>query len=115
MHELAITESLLEITLKHAEAAGAKKVKQLNIVIGQMSSVIDESVQFYWDFVAKDTIAEGAILKFERIPATFRCLNCQAEFGLNGDRPGFLCPHCQSAQVQVVSGNDFRLDSIDVE
>jgi hydrogenase nickel incorporation protein HypA/HybF len=115
MHELSITESLLQITLKHAEAAKAEKVKQLNIVIGQMSSVVDESVQFYWDFVAKDTIAEGAILKFERIPAAFRCFNCQTEFSLNGDRPDFLCPHCQSAQVQVVSGNDFRLDSIDVE
>ncbi len=114
MHELSITESLLEITLKHAEAAAAKKVKQLNIVIGQMSSVVDESVQFYWDFVAKDTIAEGAILKFERIPATFHCFNCQTEFSPNG-RPDFLCPHCQSAQVQVVGGNDFRLDSIDVE
>jgi hydrogenase nickel incorporation protein HypA/HybF len=115
MHELSITESLLEITLKHAEAAEAQKVKQLNIVIGQMSSVVDESVQFYWDFVAKDTIAEGAILNFERIPATFRCFNCQAEFSLNGGRPDFLCPHCKSAQVQVVGGNDFRLNSIDVE
>lgn len=114
MHELAITESLLEITLKHAEAAGAKKVKQLNIVIGQMSSVVDESVQFYWDFIAKNTIAKEAILKFERIAATFRCLNCEAEFGLNGHH-NFLCPHCQSAQVQLIGGSDFRLDSIDVE
>jgi len=114
MHELAITESLLEITLKHATAAGAKKVKQLNLVTGQMSSVVDESVQFYWDFVAKDTIAEGATLNFERTPATFRCFNCQTEFSLNG-QPDFLCPHCQSGQVRVVSGDEFRLDSIDVE
>jgi hydrogenase nickel incorporation protein HypA/HybF len=114
MHELAITESLLGVTLKHAEAAGAKKVNQLNIVIGQMSSVVDESVQFYWDFVAKDTIAEGAILKFERVPATFRCFDCEAEFGLNGHHD-FLCPHCQGVKVQLIGGDDFRLDSIDVE
>ncbi|MBN1992040.1 MAG: hydrogenase maturation nickel metallochaperone HypA [Anaerolineae bacterium] len=114
MHELALTENLLEITLKHATAAGAKKVKQLNIVIGQLSSVVDESVQFYWDFVAKDTIAEEAELHFERIPATFRCHNCRAEFSLNG-QPDFLCPHCQSVQVEVIGGNEFRLDSIDIE
>jgi hydrogenase nickel incorporation protein HypA/HybF len=114
MHELAITESLLNITLKHADAAEAKKVKQLNIVIGQMSRVVDESVQFYWDFVAKDTIAEGAILNFERVPATLHCFNCDTQFGLDGHRD-FLCPHCQSGQVQVIGGDDFRLDSIDVE
>ena len=114
MHELAITESLLEITLKHAETAGAKKVNALNIVIGQMSSVVDESVQFYWDFIAKDTLAEGATLNFERIPARFHCHNCQAEFTLNG-HPDFACPHCHSGQVQVIGGDEFRLDSIDVE
>lgn len=114
MHELPITQRLLEITLEHAESAGAKKVNQLNIVIGQMSSVVDESVQFYWDIVAKDTIAEGAVLHFERIPALFYCLNCQTQFELNG-KENFFCPHCQSAQVQVIGGDDFRLESIDVE
>ncbi len=114
MHELAITESLLEITLKHAETANAKKVNQLNIVIGQMSSVVDESVQFYWDFVAQNTIAEGATLNFERIPAKFLCHNCQAEFTLNG-HPDFICPQCECGQLQVIGGEEFRLDSIDVE
>ena len=114
MHELAITESLLEITLKHTEAANAKKVNSLNIVIGQMSSVVDESVQFYWDFVAQNTIAEGATLNFERIPAKFLCHNCQTEFTLNG-HPDFICPQCESGQVQVIGGDEFRLDSIDVE
>lgn len=114
MHELSITESLLDITLKHAREAGATKVNQLNIVIGQMSSVVDESVQFYWDFVAEGTLAEGATLNFERIPATFKCLNCGQEFSLDG-RPDFVCPHCDSGQVQVIGGDEFRLDSIDVE
>jgi hydrogenase nickel incorporation protein HypA/HybF len=114
MHELAITQSLLNLTLKHAETAGAKQVNQLNIVIGQMSSVVDESVQFYWDFVAKGTIAEGAKLNFERVPATLHCANCNSQFTLNGSE-NFLCPNCQSAQVKVVGGDDFRLDSIDVD
>lgn len=114
MHELPITQSLLDITLKHAEAAGATKVKQLNLVIGQMASIVDESVQFYWDIVAKDTIAEGATLHFERLPATFYCFNCSHQFQLNG-QADFSCPQCHSSQVRVVGGDDFRLDSIDVE
>ncbi len=114
MHELAITENLLQLTLKHAQAAGATKVKQLNLVIGQLSSIVDDSVQFYWDFVAQESIAAGAVLHFERIPAKFHCQGCQADFGLTG-QPDFLCPQCHSAQVQVVGGEEFRLDSIDVE
>lgn len=114
MHELSITQSLLEITLKHAESAGAKKVNQLNIVMGQMSSIVDESVQFYWDIVAKDTIAEQARLHFERVPATLHCFNCHTQFTIN-NREDFLCPHCQSSQVQVTGGDEFRLDSIDVD
>jgi hydrogenase nickel incorporation protein HypA/HybF len=114
MHELPITQSLLQITLKHAEAAGAKKVKQLNLVIGRMSSVVDESVQLYWDITTKGTIAEGAILHFERVPATFRCFDCQKEFEFN-NQSDFSCPYCQSAWVGVIGGDDFRLDSIDVD
>ncbi len=114
MHELSITQSLLEIALKHAEIAQAKKVNQLNIVMGQMSTIVDESVQFYWDIVAKDSIAEGARLQFERIPTTFHCFHCNTQFTLNGSQD-FLCPQCQSAQVQVTGGDEFRLDSIDVD
>ncbi len=114
MHELPITQSLLDITLRHATASGAKKVSQLNIVIGQMSSVVDDSVQFYWEIMAKDTIAEGAVLHFERIPAVLHCLDCDTQFELNA-RENFSCPHCNSFSVQITGGDDFRLDSIDVE
>ena len=114
MHELAITQSLLEITLQHAQAANAKKVNQLNLVIGQLSSVVDESVQFYWCMIAKDTIAEEAKLHFERRPATLHCFNCNTAFEFDGSCD-FACPSCNSMQVQITSGDDFRLDSIDVD
>lgn len=114
MHELSVTQYLLELTLKHAEQANATRVNQLNIVVGQMSSIVDDSVQFYWDVIAEGTIAEGAQLHFERVPATFHCFQCDSQFTLNGSHD-FSCPHCQSAQVRVVGGDEFRLESIDVD
>ncbi len=113
MHELPITEGLLNLALKHANQAGAKRITQLNLVIGQLASVVDDSIQFYWDIISKDTIAEGAKLEFRRVPAVLHCWNCEAEFSPNGR--DYLCPQCGSARVKIVAGDDFLLESIDVD
>ncbi|SRR5512136_1289153 len=113
MHELPITEGLLNLALKHANQAGAKRITQLNLVIGQLASVVDDSIQFYWDIISKNTIAEGAKLEFRRVPAVLHCWNCEAEFSPNGR--DYLCPQCGSPRVKVVAGDDFLLESIDVD
>ena len=73
MHELPITESILEIAIRHAEKAGAKRITDIHLVIGQLSSIVDESVSFYWDIISKDTIAEGAELHFRRVQIQMLC------------------------------------------
>ncbi len=111
MHELAVTQSILEIALRHADSA--KRITKLNLVIGDLSSVIDDSVQFYWDIVSRNTIAEGATLHFDRVKTRFLCRECAQDFEPDGRV--FQCPHCESAQVALVAGKEFRLESIEVE
>ena len=111
MHELMVTESLLEITLRHAEKSGAERVTDLHLVVGDLSSVIDESVQFYWDFISEGTIAQEAKLHFRRIPTEFLCQDCDTRFGL---AENFLCPDCLSNQIQIVAGQEFYLEAIDI-
>ncbi|HHN94102.1 MAG TPA: hydrogenase maturation nickel metallochaperone HypA [Anaerolineae bacterium] len=113
MHELSITQSVLEIALRHAEQAHAARITQLNLVIGELSTIVDDSVQFYWDIISRGTIAEGAVLHFERVPGVLRCLNCGHTFPLNGE--DFSCPRCGDRQVITAGGDDFRLDSIEIE
>jgi len=113
MHELVVTESLLEITLRHAQNANAKRVDSLYLVIGQLSSIIDDSVQFYWDIVAKGTIAEGARLNFKRIPTQMECSACGQVF--TPDDRNFDCPACGSVKVKVLAGEEFYLEAIDVQ
>ncbi len=113
MHELPVTESLLEITLRHAQEANACRVTDLYLVIGQLSSIIDDSVQFYWDIVAQNTIAEGARLHFRRIPIQMLCLECQKSFTPTDNE--FTCPDCQSSRVKVTAGEEFYLESINIE
>lgn len=112
MHELSITQSVLEIALRHAEEADAKRITRLTLVIGELSSIVDESIQFYWDIISEDTIAEGAELHFKRIQGTLRCLACGHTFPLNED---YACPKCGSHQAIVNGGDDFRLESIEIE
>ncbi len=113
MHELPIAQSILDISLRHAGQAGAKSVTDLYLVIGRLSYIMDDSIQFYWDMIARDTIAEGAKLHFRRIPAEFLCLDCNQRY--SPDDNTLACPHCQSTRVKLVAGDEFSLESIDVE
>jgi hydrogenase nickel incorporation protein HypA/HybF len=113
MHELAVTESILEITLRHAQESKARHVTDLFLVVGSLSSIIDDSVQFYWDFIAKDTLAAGAKLHFRRIPAEFLCLDCTRRFSPTGE--DFQCPDCGSSRLKITAGEEFFLESIAIE
>ena len=113
MHELAVTQSILDISLRHANEAGAKRIIDINLVVGQFSSIVDDSVQFYWDIIAKETIAQGAVLHFNRIPGEMTCGACGHTFRPNDET--FECPSCSSAMVRITKGEEFRVDSIDVE
>lgn len=113
MHELAVTESILGIAQKHAVQANASKVTDVYIVIGRLSSIVDDSVQFYWDIISQNTICENSNLHFERVPAKFNCLDCNLVFEVSGDLTA--CPNCHSMRVKINSGEEFYLDSIEIE
>jgi len=113
MHELGVTQNILKIALEYAEKGGAGKIRSINLVIGGLSGILDESVQFYFDFVSKETIAEGAKLVFKRVPVRFRCRNCGKEFEFHGEV--WVCPDCQTPGPEILSGREFFLESIEVE
>jgi hydrogenase nickel incorporation protein HypA/HybF len=113
MHELSVTQSLLEIALRHAREAGARRVTDLYLVIGEWSSIVDDSVEFYWDMIAQGTLAEGARLHFERIPAQAACTDCGREYAPTGE--SLLCPACGGSRIRLLAGDQFQLDSIAIE
>jgi hydrogenase nickel incorporation protein HypA/HybF len=113
MHELGVTQNILQIAIEHGQKAGAKKIRAINLVIGGLSGIIDESVQFYFDFVSKETMAEGAKLIFKKVPVRFRCRSCGKEFDFQGEQ--WTCPDCGSSGPEIVTGREFYLESIEVE
>jgi len=113
MHELAAAEQLLRIAIQHAEQADAIRITAVHIVIGQLSTMIDDSVQFYWDIMTANTLAEGSQLHFRRVPARLQCANCGRIYDLNGAQD-FLCPDCGAAGA-IISGEEFLLEAIDIK
>ena len=113
MHELPITESILKIALDHAKKSNAKKITALNLVMGEFATMVDDSIQFYWELIAKDTIAEKAVLNFRRVPAKLQCLACLEKYHPSGKE--LACPQCGSVGAKIVAGEEFSLESIDVE
>ncbi len=113
MHELGVTQNILQIALEHAQKAEAKRIRSINLVVGGLSGIIDASVQFYFDFVSKDTIAEGAKQFFKQVPVRFRCRKCGKDFEFQGEN--WACPDCQAPGPEILTGREFFMESIEVE
>jgi len=113
MHELAITEGIIEAAVPEAERAGAKKILEIRLKIGELSGVLPECIQEYFDIASRGTIAEGARLKAERIPITIKCNAC----GYDGEIPKRRnhCPVCDSSDFSLKSGREYYVDSLEVE
>lgn len=109
MHELSITQNILDVAIERAEN---RKILRVNLLIGQLADEREDSIQFYWDDLVKDTPAEGAQLQFQRVPAQIKCLACETVFHPKDELS--LCPVCQSHRLKLISGDDIKLDSIDV-
>jgi hydrogenase nickel incorporation protein HypA/HybF len=78
-----------------------------------MSGVVDDSVQFYFDFLSRNTIAEGAKLVFDRRPTVYRCRTCETTYEPQGY--DWVCPACGALTFEVLSGREFRVESIEVD
>ena len=113
MHELAITQDMLELVLEQAKKAGAGEVGKINLVIGEMCGVVGESMQFYFNFLSKGTIAEGATLAFTMVPPTAQCRGCGKVFEFG--EFDWTCPDCGGISLEVIAGKELHVESIEVE
>jgi hydrogenase nickel incorporation protein HypA/HybF len=114
MHELSVTQSILDIALRHAEQAGARRILAVNLVIGELTGFIDDSIQFYFDFLSQDTLAKDATLNFERIASRVQCHVCGAEYAPPHSRL-WTCPECSALGGHVIAGKEFSVASIEIE
>ena len=113
MHELSLTEKLLKLVLAEAEAHQAKQITKIKIAIGDLSGIVEGSVETYFRLIAEPTIAAQAVLEFTRVRANLFCSYCNHEF----IKPAsdFLCPDCGELGRLTDSGRECFVESIEVE
>jgi hydrogenase nickel incorporation protein HypA/HybF len=108
MHELAITESVVECVADHVRGA---KVLRVVLVIGKLSGVVPDAVRACFDICAEGTVMEGASLDIEETPGRARCRDCEAQVELLDTIA--LCP-CGSANLAMFSGQELKIRSVEV-
>lgn len=114
MHELPATQDILATALAAARTAGAERVCAVDVVIGDLSSMVDDSVQFYFDVLSRGTAAEGAELRMRRVHATASCAECGISYGVTPPLSP-VCEACGSLRVSVRGGREFFIESIQVD
>ena len=113
MHELAVTQSMFELVMEQAQKVGAKKVGRINLVVGELSGIVGDCVEFYLDLLSRGTIAEGAELSFIMVPLKARCRNCCKSF--EPKELDWACPYCGNVGMEIEAGRELFLESIEVE
>jgi hydrogenase nickel incorporation protein HypA/HybF len=113
MHEMSIAQSILKIVTPQAERNGAKKITLIRVRAGELRGIVQEQLSFLFEFVAKDTIAEGAKLVVEKVPIKSVCNECKHEFMVQ--EYSFICPECESKDVDTIEGMELAVKDIEIE
>ena len=112
MHEFGIMQSTLEIAAQKTRAAGATQIHRLKLRVGKLSGVVPEALRFAFEGLKPESIAAGAALEIEEVPAVCWCPDCRAEFEAADLK--YECPCCQQPSGDLRSGRELDLASLEI-
>ena len=110
---MGIAQSLLDIAIAAAEREGAQRIIRVNVVAGELRGLVPLQFTFCFSLIAEHTIASSAELNLEITPVRGRCRKCEETFIVEDYR--YICPKCQSEDIEIVGGTELRLRDIEVE
>lgn len=113
MHEVSIMTEAVRMAVETARAQGASRICQMRLRVGAMSGAVPEALQFAFEAVSEGTMAQGATLAIEAVPATWWCAPCAATFEVNQALPE--CPRCGAWSHDLRDGRQLNLASIEIE
>ena len=113
MHEFAVTNSILSIALQKAQEVEAKKVTKIDLLVGRLTGFVPECIQLQFDILSRGTIAAGASLSFHQPLVNLHCRKCDIAY--TADSFDLVCPDCHSLDVEILSGSELYMESMEVE
>lgn len=110
---MGITQTIMSIVLEKAKEKKAAKVTEICIDVGEMTNTVPDCIQFYFEIISQDTVAEGAKLKFKTIPITAKCSSCGKVHKIKDMM--FICPDCSAFLTEVLTGRELEIAKIKME
>ena len=109
MHEVSIAESLIALIRRHLPAH--QRLVQATVRIGPMHGIVPEAIEMAWNIASADAGWKGSRLIVMTPPWRLRCVVCGRCW-----EPVTVDEHCVcgAAHVEILGGDEFQLDSIDV-
>ena len=112
MHEFSIMQSALETAAQKTAASGATRIHRLKVRVGKLSGVVPEALRFAFDGLKDDSLAAGAELEIEEVPAVCWCAHCSAEFETSDLT--YKCPRCHQPGGELRRGLELELASLEI-
>ncbi len=84
----------------------------IRIVVGALTGFVPDSIQFYYETMSKNTVAEGATLEFEELPIRLRCRTCANVFEPASRE--WTCPKCASSEMDIEGGRELYIKEMEV-
>jgi hydrogenase nickel incorporation protein HypA/HybF len=111
LHEVGIINDILDIATDAARESGASHITAVRVKVGELSGVVPDALSFAFEVVAESTIAAGASLIIEPIPAACSCTLCGMERMQTNISD---CPECGGKSV-MSHGYELLVSSIEVD
>ena len=113
MHELSLAEAINKTIKGLCERSAWVRVRRIVLKIGHMRQVDPELLSFAFNVISKGTVSEEAELSILELPIVFKCHACGKKIG--SEASVFICRNCGSTNVELLSGMELTIESMEVE
>lgn len=113
MHEFSVTKSLVDLCNQEAEKHKINRVRLIKVKLGKFTGFSSDAINFYFDYLKNGTRCEFAKIEFFEMPIRIKCRDCGFEDDI--EEPLFICPVCCKTNIDILTGREFYVESIEGE
>jgi hydrogenase nickel incorporation protein HypA/HybF len=93
--------------------AAGRRVTLVEVRVGHLRQVVPAALELAFALVARDTVADGAELVLEAVPAVGRCRACGTETEL-AQLP-LTCAACGGWDLELLAGEELAVEALELE